>query len=293
MTRSRPSSPRAGPPRRRTARRSIPGCPRRTACSTAPHGRSALFVLVAHRVDRRCSSATSRSRRCGTTAVASSPRREWQPERDTIGIAAVLVGTRRGRAHRADRRVPARAAAPRCSSASTRRRGSRRSLVSLVDLMAAVPSIVYGLWGFFLLQPHAIYLVALAAPAPRLDPDLPGRHRPERRGVGAVAATPARRSSPASPSSMMVIPLACAVMRGVFAQAPIGEREAALALGATRWGMIRTVVLPFGRGGIIGGTMLGARPGARRDDRRAADHLAGLRHQVPAARGRHRDTSRR
>ena len=56
---------------------------------------------------------------------------------------------------------------------------------------------------------------------------------------------------------MMVIPLSCAVMRGVFAQAPIGEREAAYALGATRWGMIRTVVLPFGRGGIIGGTMLG------------------------------------
>ena len=46
--------------------------------------------------------------------------------------------------------------------------------------------------------------------------------------------------------SMMVIPLACSVMRGVFAQAPIGEREAAMALGATRWGMIRTVVLPFG-----------------------------------------------
>src|SRR4029077_16948983 len=57
--------------------------------------------------------------------------------------------------------------------------------------------------------------------------------------------------------SMMSIPIACAVMRGVFAQAPIGEREAAYALGATRWGMVRTVVLPFGRGGVVGGTMLG------------------------------------
>jgi phosphate transport system permease protein len=46
-------------------------------------------------------------------------------------------------------------------------------------------------------------------------------------------------------------------MRGVFSQAPIGEREAALALGGTRWGVIRSVVLPFGRGGIVGGTMLG------------------------------------
>jgi phosphate transport system permease protein len=55
----------------------------------------------------------------------------------------------------------------------------------------------------------------------------------------------------------MVIPIACSVMRGVFAQAPPGEREAAYALGSTRWGMIRAVVLPFGQGGIIGGTMLG------------------------------------
>jgi phosphate transport system permease protein len=46
-------------------------------------------------------------------------------------------------------------------------------------------------------------------------------------------------------------------MREVFSQAPQGEKEAALALGGTRWGVVRTVVLPFGRGGIIGGTMLG------------------------------------
>jgi phosphate transport system permease protein len=53
------------------------------------------------------------------------------------------------------------------------------------------------------------------------------------------------------------MPMACAVMRQVFSQTPLGEKEAALALGATKWGMIRAVVLPFGRGGIIGGTMLG------------------------------------
>jgi phosphate transport system permease protein len=56
--------------------------------------------------------------------------------------------------------------------------------------------------------------------------------------------------------SLMVIPLAGSIMRGVFAQAPLGEREAAAALGATRWGVIRAFVLPFGRRGIIGGTML-------------------------------------
>ena len=54
----------------------------------------------------------------------------------------------------------------------------------------------------------------------------------------------------------MAIPLACAVMRAVFDQAPLGEREAAMALGGTRFGVARTVVLPFAKGGIIGGTML-------------------------------------
>ena len=54
----------------------------------------------------------------------------------------------------------------------------------------------------------------------------------------------------------MVVPIACSIMREAFSRAPLGEREGAYALGATRWGMIRTVVLPFGRGGIIGGTML-------------------------------------
>jgi phosphate transport system permease protein len=55
----------------------------------------------------------------------------------------------------------------------------------------------------------------------------------------------------------MVIPTATSVMREVFSQAPVGEREGAIALGATRWGMIRKVVIPFGRSGIIGGSMLG------------------------------------
>ena len=52
-------------------------------------------------------------------------------------------------------------------------------------------------------------------------------------------------------------PIACSIMREAFSQAPQGEREGAYALGATRWGMIRAVVLPFGVGAMIGGSMLG------------------------------------
>jgi phosphate transport system permease protein len=55
----------------------------------------------------------------------------------------------------------------------------------------------------------------------------------------------------------MVLPIITSVVREVFSQTPPGEKEAALALGGTRWGMIRTVVLPFGKGGIVGGSMLG------------------------------------
>jgi phosphate transport system permease protein len=132
----------------------------------------------------------------------------------------------------------------------------KSALVSAVDLMAAVPSIIYGLWGFFLLQPRALYFSRWLSsyfswiPLFKVDTD-------------PHAAFWAKTQFTASAFiagicvSMMVIPLACAVMLGVFFQAPLGEREAAYALGSTRWGMIRTVVLPFGRGGIIGGTMLG------------------------------------
>src|SRR5260370_15539692 len=57
--------------------------------------------------------------------------------------------------------------------------------------------------------------------------------------------------------SVLVIPIITSLSRQVFSQAPQGEREAAYALGATRWGMIRTVVLPYGRAGMIGASMLG------------------------------------
>ena len=57
--------------------------------------------------------------------------------------------------------------------------------------------------------------------------------------------------------SLMVVPICTSVMREVFSQTPNGEKEGALALGGTRWGVVRDVVLPFGRGGVIGGTMLG------------------------------------
>jgi phosphate transport system permease protein len=133
----------------------------------------------------------------------------------------------------------------------------KRTLVSLVDLMAAVPSVVYGLWALLFLEGRVIGLSRWIStwfgwiPIFKVD--------------GAEPTNPAQSGTLYSAStfivgiavSMMVIPILCSVMRESFSQAPLGEREGAYALGATRWGMIRTVVLPFGKGGIIGGTMLG------------------------------------
>jgi phosphate transport system permease protein len=179
---------------------------------------------------------------------------QWQPQQDIIGISAVLLGTVCVATIALVVAFPLALTTALYISeyAPPRIKGP---LVSLVDLMAAVPSIVYGLWGAYLLQPHALYVAHWLhqnlgfLPFFRVDtdPDAP---------VWAQTRYTASAFIAGLAVSMMVLPMGCAVMREVFAQAPTGEREAALALGATRWGMIRTVVLPFGRGGIIGGTML-------------------------------------
>jgi phosphate transport system permease protein len=124
---------------------------------------------------------------------------------------------------------------------------TKRVFTSLIDLLAAVPSLIYGLWGLTFLQPrmapiskwlstHAAFIPIFKVSAPQFQASS--------FIVGVVVA-------------LMIVPIITSVTREVFSQAPPGEKEAALAMGATRWGMIRTVVLPYGKGGIIGGAMLG------------------------------------
>jgi phosphate transport system permease protein len=178
----------------------------------------------------------------------------WVPERNVVGLSAVLVGTVEVAFIALAVGFPLALLTALFVSEYAPAR-LKTFFVSLIDLMAAVPSIIYGLWGFFLLQPRAMLVARWLAqhfsflPIFRVDTD-----------PNAAAWAPSKFTASAFIAglavSMMVIPLAAAIMRGVFAQAPLGEREAAKALGATRWGVIRTVVLPFGRRGIIGGTML-------------------------------------
>jgi phosphate transport system permease protein len=129
--------------------------------------------------------------------------------------------------------------------------GARRFLVSLIDLMAALPSILYAIWGVYWLMPKFIGTERWISDYLGFIPFLkvPGAYQPSNFTNSAFLA--------GIVVSMMVIPIIASISREVFSQAPQGEREAAYALGSTRWGMIRAVVLPYARGGMIGAVMLG------------------------------------
>ncbi|MFB7476449.1 phosphate ABC transporter permease subunit PstC [Kitasatospora sp. NPDC056184] len=118
----------------------------------------------------------------------------------------------------------------------------------LVDLLAAVPSIIYGLWGALFLVPHLSGLNSW------LDEYLGWTYIFDQSRAGT---TPRNLFTVGILLAIMVLPIITAVSREVFRQVPRMHEEAALALGATRWEMIRTAVLPFGRPGIISASMLG------------------------------------
>jgi phosphate transport system permease protein len=128
----------------------------------------------------------------------------------------------------------------------------KRPLIAVIDLMAAVPSVIYGLWGLMFLMPNILgvesWLARHLGFIPvfhfTLSPTLTANYANTTFICGVVV-------------SLMVIPIITSLSRQVFSQAPQSEREGAYALGSTRWGMVKTVVLPFGQGGVIGATMLG------------------------------------
>ena len=180
----------------------------------------------------------------------------WEPDGGNFGIAAVLTGTILIALTAIFFAVPLSTGVALYISEYAPRK-IKRTLVSLVDLMAAVPSVVFGLWGFFFLQGQIIgiarWLSTYLGWIPIFavdgsDPDDP---------LSTATVFTSSTFIAGIVVALMVAPITTSVMREVFSQAPVGEREGAYALGATKWGMIRSVVLPFGKGGMIGGTMLG------------------------------------
>jgi len=116
----------------------------------------------------------------------------------------------------------------------------------VIDLLAAVPSVVFGLWGIGVLapavQPVYDWLSTYLGWIPLFG--------------GTVSGTGRTILTAAIVLAVMVIPIMTAICREVFLQTPVLHEEAALALGATRWEMVRTAVLPFGRSGIVSAAML-------------------------------------
>jgi phosphate transport system permease protein len=121
------------------------------------------------------------------------------------------------------------------------------SLAYVVDLLAAIPSIVYGLWGIFVLGPAIV---------PVLD-WLVGKFSWIPFFAGPASVTGRTMLTAGVVLAVMILPVVSAVSREVFSQTPRRLEEGALALGATRWEMIRMAVLPFGKSAVISGSMLG------------------------------------
>jgi phosphate transport system permease protein len=187
----------------------------------------------------------------------------WDPAGNNFGVAGVLVGTVLIGLVAVSVAVPLAVGTSLYISEYAPRR-IRPVLINLVDLMAAVPSVVYGIWGLYLLQPRLLvdgdqgdglprWLTTYFGWIPLFRVDGYDPRDP----MSSPTALTASTFVAGLVVAMMVTPIVASVMREVFSQAPVGEREGAFALGATRWGMIRAVVLPFGRGGMVGGTMLG------------------------------------
>jgi phosphate transport system permease protein len=117
----------------------------------------------------------------------------------------------------------------------------------VVDLLAAIPSVVYGFWGIAALAPALVPFYGWAERNLGFIPLF----------AGPASTTGKTMLTAGLVLAVMILPIISAISREVFAQVPALHQEAALALGATRWETIRMAVLPYGKSGIIGGAMLG------------------------------------
>lgn len=148
----------------------------------------------------------------------------------------------------------------------------RTPVAFLVDLLAAIPSVVYGLWGIFVLLPFLRSAVM-----------------PFLAGTLGLGNTPFFSGPAYGPSmlaaavilAIMILPYISAVAREVLMAVPRSQREAAMALGATKWEMIRDAVVPYARSGIVGGVILGL--GRALGETMAVTMLIGNRHEIASS----------
>jgi phosphate transport system permease protein len=125
----------------------------------------------------------------------------------------------------------------------------RRPVTSVIDLLAALPSILYGIWGLFAFRGTQNKIAHWFSSNMSVIPIF----RLNNNQTVLVASS----FEAGLVVALMVVPIITSISRDVMAQVPREQCEGALALGGTRWGMIRDVILPFGRNGIVGGILLG------------------------------------
>jgi phosphate transport system permease protein len=172
----------------------------------------------------------------------------WNPSQEEFGVLGLLIGTviialialvvavplALGLALFINEYAPLRA---------------RKVLTGAVDLLAALPSLIFGIWGLFALQGPLVGVAKWlnehldALPIFRLSEE--GAALTQSSFVAGMVV------------AIMITPIITSVSRDVMAQCPRNQCEGALALGGSKWGMIRNVILPFGRGGIVGSVLLG------------------------------------
>jgi phosphate transport system permease protein len=169
---------------------------------------------------------------------------DWNPSREIFGGWPLVAGTLITSAIALVVGVPV-AVASALFVTELCPRPLRAPLTALVELLAAVPSVVYGLWGIFVvipaLKPIEQWVTDTFSFLPFVGGSVAG---PNYFVAGLILA-------------IMILPIVSAISREVIATVPADLKEASLALGATRWEMIRMAILPHARAGIVGASMLG------------------------------------
>ena len=150
----------------------------------------------------------------------------------------------------------------------------KRPLGTAVELLAAIPSIIYGMWGLFVLAPlFADYLQPWLIKTIGAAPLIGALFKGPPQGIGVLTA--------GFVLAIMVIPFIASVMRDVFDVVPPVLKESAYGIGCTTWEVVRNIVLPYTRIGVIGGIMLGL--GRALGETMAVTFLIGNAHQLSAS----------
>jgi phosphate ABC transporter permease protein PstC len=202
----------------------------------------AILILIAYFFGRLIDQAQPALSKEGIGSFVF--KNDWDVSRNIYGALPLLTGTLITSAVALVIGVPVAVSTALYVTELCPRR-ARGPLTVTIELLAAVPSVVYGLWGIF-------FLIPTLKPAEQWFAD-------------TFSFLPFVGGSVAGPNyfiaglilAIMILPIVTAITREVMATVPPDHKEAALALGATRWEMIRTAILPYSRAGITGASMLG------------------------------------